>query len=70
MLELIITFFVTVFLITVALLMRRFEKRLWNSGICRISGLPWKLFDKDSSGARGYKDGVGNSTWISWGVDE
>jgi hypothetical protein len=50
-------------------LCRRYEKREWNKGYCRETGYPWKSFDMDSSGARGYKDGFGNYLWVSYGVD-
>ena len=38
----------------------------WNDGICRLSGSRWVYFDTDSQGGRGYTDGAGNTTWISW----
>lgn len=44
------------------------EKREWNGGICAASGKPWKLFDYDSHGGRGYTDGT-NYCWISYSVD-
>jgi hypothetical protein len=47
---------------------RRNEKREWNGGICAASGKPWKLFDRDSQGGRGYTDGA-NYCWISFRVD-
>ena len=47
---------------------RRNEKREWNGGICAASGKPWKLFDHDSQGGRGYTDGA-NHCWISYRVD-
>jgi len=47
---------------------RRNEKREWNGGICAASGKPWKLFDHDSQGGRGYTDGA-NYCWISYRVD-
>jgi len=50
-------------------LCRRSEKRNWNNGVCVISGQPWVLFDTDSQGGRGYKDGQGNFCWISYRVD-
>ena len=45
------------------------EKKVWNDGICKKSGKPWKSFDMDSSGARGYSDGEENDCWISYKVD-
>jgi hypothetical protein len=47
---------------------RRNEKREWNNGICAESGKPWRKFDCDSQGGRGYTDGV-NYCWISYAVD-
>lgn len=51
-----------------AIWQRRLEKLNWNGGICATSGKPWKLFDHDSWGGRGYTDGV-NYCWISYRVD-
>lgn len=45
------------------------EKREWNNGISKNSGKPWKFFDYDSQGGRGYEDGKGNCIWISYKVD-
>jgi len=46
-----------------------FERREWNGGICRENGLPWKYFDTDSQGGRGYKAGD-RYCWISYpGID-
>ena len=46
------------------------EINRWNNGICRESSKPWERFATDSQGGRGYKDSLGNYTWISWpGVD-
>lgn len=47
---------------------RRNEKLQWNGGVCAASGKPWKLFDYDSQGGRGYTDGE-NYCWISYRVD-
>jgi len=47
---------------------RNKEKRIWNNGICAKSGKPWKSFDQDSQGGRGYTDGK-NYCWISYKVD-
>ena len=44
------------------------EQRRWNNGISP-SGKPWRLFDHDSQGGRGYTDGT-FYCWISWpGID-
>lgn len=41
------------------------EKRAWNNGISRHNGLPWRRFDTDSQGGRGYSDGQ-NIIWVSY----
>lgn len=45
------------------------ERHQWNGGVCRASGLAWRRFDTDSSGARGYCDDADNVCWISWPLD-
>lgn len=42
------------------------DYRDWNRGVSRKSGRPWKAFDRDSNGGRGYTDGAGNYIWLSW----
>lgn len=54
---------------------RNNEKRDWNDGICKDTGMPWKSFDVDSQGGRGYKSinyngGKTYWIWISYGVDK
>ena len=45
------------------------EKREWNGGVDPASGEPWRYFDTDSQGGRGYEAG-GRHIWISWpGID-
>jgi len=47
------------------------ERRVWNGGVCSASGEPWRHFDTDSMGGRGYTDGAGHTCWISWqGIDK
>ena len=46
------------------------EKREWNNGYCKKTGLPWILFDTDSQGGKMYKDGEGNYCDISYNVDK
>lgn len=41
------------------------ERREWNGGVCKKSGKPWRYFDSDSEGGRGYTDGE-HYCWISW----
>lgn len=48
----------------------RSEKRDWNSGISPFTGTPWRQFDTDSHGGRGYVDDGGNQIWISYPVDK
>ena len=46
------------------------ERRQWNGGICKETGLPWDYFDTDSQGGRGYRSGE-HYTWVSWpGIDK
>ena len=63
-------FFLTISgMVALGLLGYRSEKKAWNKGICRENGLPWKRFDTDSQGGRGYNAGD-QYCWISWpGVD-
>jgi hypothetical protein len=42
------------------------DKRRWNGGFCSICRTPWKWFDNDSQGGRGYHCEHGHYTWISW----
>lgn len=44
----------------------RHERREWNDGISRKSGLPWRRFDTSSQGDRGYTDDQGNYCWVSY----
>ena len=41
------------------------ERYSWNNGVCRKNGVPWKYFNTDSQGGRGYKAGS-ETTWISY----
>ena len=49
---------------------RHREKVDYNGGKCRC-GTPWRYFDTDSQGGRGYTcDTCGKGTWVSyWGID-
>lgn len=58
------------FIGVVALWCRDGEKKAWNNGVSRKSGLKWILFDVDSQGSRMYRDGAGNYCSISYSVDE
>lgn len=45
------------------------ERRDWNGGTCPQTGEPWRYFDTDSQGGRGYVSGS-YRIWISWpGID-
>lgn len=44
----------------------RSEKKNWNGGMCTTCKAPWRSFDIDSQGVRGYKCGNGHYIWISW----
>lgn len=46
------------------------DLRVWNGGYCKQSGKPWRRFDTDSQGGRGYSDGEGHYCWISWPVGD
>lgn len=65
---------VTLLIITPMLLMMwcglSSERKEWNNGICAVSGKPWKRFDTDSQGGRGYTDGAGHYCWISYDIDK
>lgn len=52
-------------LVLLALTFWAYERRVWNGGLCRKTGTPWVLFDRDSQGGRGYQSG-NEITWISW----
>lgn len=46
------------------------ERKQYNNGICKQTGKPWKYFDTDSQGGRGYTSGP-YTVWISWpGIDK
>ena len=45
------------------------EQKIWNNGINSNSGIPWRYFDSDSQGGRGYTDG-NEYIWISYNVDK
>lgn len=45
---------------------RKQEKKNWNNGVCPYCGKPWKVFDADSTGARGYKCENMHHCWISY----
>jgi len=66
---LIILFFILVFIFG-GMIARHFEKKEWNNGVCKITYRPWKNFDMDSQGGRGYTDGCGNYCWMSYNVDK
>lgn len=44
------------------------ERKAWNRGVSP-EGEPWRRFDTDSQGGRGYTDFSGNYCWISWPID-
>ena len=45
------------------------EKRLWNNGVCAVSGMPWVKRDANSQGGRLYRDMAGNHLWASYNMD-
>ena len=59
----------SVFIIGI-LIARHNEKRQWNNGYCAC-GSPWRHFDNDSQGGRGYCcDKCHSYIWISYRVDK
>lgn len=48
-------------------IVRSRERKRFNDGICRETGLPWTCFDMDSQGGRMYTDGEGNYCDVSYG---
>lgn len=46
------------------------DRKKWNKGICKESGMPWILFDTDSQLGRMYKDNACHYADISWPVDK
>lgn len=48
------------------LLGSRLEGWQWHGGHCSRCGSPWRYFDTDSQGGRGYKCGCGRCIWVSW----
>ena len=60
---------ILIFMVWMGISGRNQEKKEWNGGICRESGLPWISFDQDSQGGRGYTTTEGTAVsccWISW----
>ncbi len=47
------------------------EKKAYNGGNCIGCGKPWRYFDTDSQGGRGYTcDPCQRGVWVSyWGID-
>jgi len=60
---------VTLFIMLIVLA-RNGEKKDWNKGISPYTNKPWRLFDVDSQGIRGYTDSLGNTIWITYNVDK
>lgn len=52
-----------------SLWVRNEEKKAWNGGFSKKSGLKWVLFDVDSQGGRMYKDNAGDYCCITYEVD-
>ena len=42
----------------------RYEKRVWNKGVCKETGCAWNAFAMDSGGATGYTSG-NYTIWVS-----
>ena len=57
-------------LLTGSLIGALWERHDWHGGRCPACGHPWRYFDTDSQGGRGYAcDGCEKTIWISWPVD-
>ena len=52
-------------LLSMMYLAQRREAAVWNGGVCKETGEPWRLFDRDSQGGRGYRSGP-RTMWISY----
>lgn len=47
------------------------ERKDYNNGFCPKCGHPWRYFDSDSQGGRGYCcDKCGNVIWVNFPVDK
>lgn len=46
------------------------ENKTWNKGVCVRCSNPWKHFDTDSQGGRGYSCKEGHTTWVSYPIDK
>lgn len=57
------SFFIIVVVIAPYLLCYLYEKWVWNGGVCRKTGMPWRL-DKSSGRPLFFVDGCGNSAEI------
>jgi hypothetical protein len=57
-------------IVLVAAYARGAEKRDWNGGRCDVCRHPWRRFDCDSAGARGYTCFCARRIWISYDVDK
>jgi DNA-directed RNA polymerase subunit RPC12/RpoP len=61
----ILLFAIAIFFIVTAVLYERYERKLFNNGICPRCGFPLIYFDTDSQGSRGYSCKRCNHTvWI------
>ena len=50
---------------------RRCDAKAWNNGVSPCCNKPWKFFDKDSQGGRGYKCKCKKSfIFVSYAVDK
>jgi len=69
-LETIIAVVVGVFVVAGSVAGYTLERRDWNNGYCARCCQPWRYFDTDSQGGRGYECGC-RTCWISYpGIDQ
>lgn len=61
----------TVFVVPLMFWAKGREKRAYNGGFCPACRVPWRRYDTDSQGGRGYTcDSCPRGVWVSyWGID-
>ena len=65
-----ILIYILIQIIIGAILMRRYEKKQWNNGVCSKCGDKWRLIDIDSHGGRMYKCDNWHYCDVSYNVDK
>ena len=62
--------YILIQIIVGVILIRRYEKKEWNNGICPKCGEEWKLFDVDSQGGRMYRCDNWHYCDVSYSIDK